>query len=375
MSGRARAPFNVASLWAFLGACLLIPLAALTADTAKSPVVADIMVGPLAWLVLLGIILLAGTYRVARPPAAIRVGMLVLAVLVMREGMLVQVRHYLRRPAYPSHRAEVEKLLGLCDEVAADASAMGWKSPSFAFDSSSDALNFKVFEVMAFERRGQIYRPSEVLANTIFRRNPAELEHRLQCADFAVLSELPPGHPPSPYDFDRSMQAVKPQLLSWCQQHLVELKHEHLGLPFDRDVTLFVRPAVRVSGEPDGWVARSGARITALAEVLRQRPSIELRGKIEASCFKSPPHVVARLRAADEPPHDVPAHDVPAQLQYDGNDYRLSLRLDPAMLPEDGPVEIDLSFDSGFVPRQVSGAADDRELVMRLPSDGALLPR
>jgi len=62
-------------------------------------------------------------------------------------------------------------------------------------------------------------------------------------------------------------------------------------------------------------------------------------------------------------------------LRYDGNDYRLSLRIDPAMLPEEGPVEIDLRFDSGFVPRQVSGAADDRELVIRLPSEGALLPR
>jgi hypothetical protein len=246
---------------------------------------------------------------------------------------------------------------------------MGWESPSFAFDSSSDALNFKAFEVMAFERRGQLFRSSEVLANTIFRRNPAEVAHRLECADFAVLTDVPPNRPPSPYDFDRSMQAVKPELFAWCREHLVELKHEHLGLPFDRDVTLFVRPAIRVVGQRDGWMARSGTRVTALAEVLRQRPNIEMRGKNEASYLRNPPHVLARLSVIEDS-----TRDVPARLRYEGDEYRLSLRVDPAMLPASGPVDIELLFESGFVPRSVNGTADDRELVMRLPTDGALLP-
>ena len=366
---RTPASFDVPSAWMFVGACLVIPLLVLTSDTAKSPVVADIMVAALVWLVLLGLIVLAGTYRRQSSHPAVSIGLIVLAALVMREGILVQFNQYLRPQPVMQNRPEIEKLLALYDRVADDAATMGWSAPSFAFDSTSDALNFKVFDVMAFERRGQVFTPREVLANTIFLRNPGELEHRLACADFAVLTQTEPGGPASPYEFDRGMTAMKPQLFTWCHQHMIEAVHEHLGLPFDRDVTLFVRPAVRVQADPDGWIARDGARITGLALVLRQRPNIELRGKNAQAFIGRTPQVRAKLRIGHEAPIDVPA-----ELSEQGDDYRLALRLDPNRLPGDGPVEINLSFDAWFTPRQLNGSNDERQLVMRLPTGGTLGP-
>jgi hypothetical protein len=361
--------FDVPSACVFVGACLMVPLLVLTSDTAKSPVVADIMVAGVVWLVLLGLIVLAGMYR--RHPAhrAVSIGLIVLAALVMRAGILVQFDRYLRRPPAWQNRPEIEKLLALYDRVADDASAMGWRAPSFAFDSSSDALNFKVFDVMVFERRGQVFTPSEVLANTIFLRNPGELEHRLACADFAILTQVAPDRPLPPYEFDRGMAAMKPALFAWCRLHLIELQHEHLGLPFDRDVTLFVRPAVRVQGERDGWIARRGTRITGLAEVLRAKPDIVLRGKNAASSLRGGvPRASARIVGDGKP------IDVPARLTNDADEYALELRLDPKQLPEQGPVTIELTFDASFLPRQVNGSPDGRELVMRLPEDGSLAP-
>lgn len=363
----ATPPFDVGSAFVFGLACLLVPLAALTADTAKSPVVGDIMVAPLVWLVVLSLIVLAAAYRNRRPLPAVRIGLIVLAVLVVREGMMVQADRELKPTDASRNRPQIEKLLGLYDRVGDDASAMGWRAPSFAFDSTSDALNFKVFAVMEFERRGRAFTPSEVMANTIFLRNPAEIDQRLACADFALLTQPWPGRRPTPYAFDREMQRRRPQLFAWCRSHLVELAHESLGDPFDCGATAFVRPAVQVRAEPDGWIKTRGATITGLAEVLRQRPHVELVGNNAAAYLKSPPRVTAELHAGSGP-----VQTVPAELKYEGKLYRLSLRLDPALLPREGAVTIELSFGSGFVPRQVSGTPDDRELVMRLPSDGSL---
>jgi len=43
-----------------------------------------------------------------------------------------------------------------------------------------------------------------------------------------------------------------------------------------------IGPEARVEGEQSGWITNRGGRIIALAEVLRQRPSIELTGDIHA---------------------------------------------------------------------------------------------
>jgi len=364
ISGINRGTRNPA-LWVFVMACLFVPLAALMADRAKSPVVADVMVGPLIWITLASAIGIAGIGRTSRRSPLMRWGLSTLAIVLVSDGLRYQADHFATHASASGDRAQIEKLLNLEDRIARAADAMGWKTPNFAVDRISDSINFKVFEVMAFERLGESFDGREVLADSVLARGPDEEINRLHLADFVLLTEqFPEGT--LAYPFDRSMRQLHPELYSWCRQNLIEVDHERLGPPFNYDVTVFLRPAVRVNGEPDGWVARTGATITGIAGVLRHRPVIDLWGPNSATSLPRPPHVTAILTVNGNEIR------VPAGLAYEGTRYHLQLDLGSMELPLNDRMDIRLTFDSSFTPRQVAGTPDDRQLVMRLPDQGEL---
>lgn len=349
----------------FVAASLLVPLAALTADPAKSPVVADVMVGPLVWAVLLLAIFLTDAYRGVAQPLWMRLGLAILAVILLARGTLAQVNHYVHRGPASRHSAEIASLLNLSDQIAKDCNEMGWTAPTFATDATSDALNFRVFEVLTFERHGQILDAWEELSESPMASAPAPPEAKLRFADFVVdIESSAPQSGTFEYPFDQSARKIRPQILAYCRRSMVELDRRHIGEPIDCDVTLFIRPTVQVTADADGWIASRGAKIVGLAEVLRRRPRIDLWGASTAQYLKVTPHVVARIAEVK----------VPAALTDEGDGYHLALHLDPAKLPNTGRVEINLSFDGSFVPRKINGSADDRELVMPLPDRASLLP-
>ncbi|MGH7193482.1 MAG: hypothetical protein ACREJM_08105, partial [Candidatus Saccharimonadales bacterium] len=228
----------------------------------------------------------------------------------------------------------------------------------------SDSVNYRAFQVMEFERNQVWFDPREVLAGTIFDRTDKDSLERMRSADFAVLTEIPPPEA-GVYElpFDRDMHRVTPDLMAWCRKNMIELQS---GLVQGRDVNVFIRPAVRVQAEPNGWIARHGATVVSLAQILRQKPTIELWGPSSKQQLPTPPHVQAELTIADHPPMQVPA-----ELKYERSAYHLTLKLDPAKLPEVGKVTIELSFDPAVVPRTTSGR-NHRELVFKLPDRAEL---
>ena len=283
-------------LLVFVISAILVPLGVLTLDKAKSPVVADVMLIPTVWIVLFAFMWLCGTRRGLRPLPLIRWGLPVLSALVLCRGVIAQVDHSTQRTTMNRHRDSIEKLEQIYDRIAGMSSSMGWKSPALGFDSTSDALNYKGFKVMAYERHGELFEPAEVLSNTIFTRdNQREIE-RLRYADFVLLSDNVPA-PPGGFElpFDQMMRELRPTLRDWCRRNMVEIETEHLGAPFDRDVTVFARPAVQIKCELDGWIAKRGTRLVALAEVLRARPDITLSGPNSAPHLPAPPHVTEWL--------------------------------------------------------------------------------
>ncbi len=128
---------------------------------------------------------------------------------------------------------------------------------------------------------------------------------------------------------------------------------------------------VGMKGMAGTWLVREGFAVTGPADVLRQRPVVRLRGQ----AFSVPllggrlPGVQATLSVAGRP--DVPAR---AELRPDGEDYVLTLALDPADLPGGGPAEVRLTFDRWFVPKALGMGEDNRELVLPTPHSLALLP-
>jgi len=366
IAGRSgRPPFDVKAAGLFILAAGVVPLVVLTSDTAKSQVVADVMVVPVLWVVLLGVMVMAGAYRGVRPLPVVRCGLIAISAFVLGRAVVAQVDQYARRSGMTRHRDDVNRVVEIDDRLAAAAMDLALGDPRFAFDSMSDALHYKVFKILAYERHGILFHPDEVLANSIFERDPEDAMRRLRYADFVVLTQHPQPKPGTfELPFDRRMRELRPRLFDWCRGNDIELLSEHLGPPFDCDATVFVRPEVRVQADADGWIATRGAKVVGLAEVLRARPRIELWGPNSMQYLTNPPHARARIRGSD----------LPAALTYEGDSYHLSLHLDPARLPVTGSVEIELSFDGSFIPRKVNGSADDRELVMQLPSRAELRP-
>ena len=363
IQGGVFASTNISAAGLFVAASLLVPLAALTADPAKSPVVANIMVGPLIWAVLVIVIVFAGTYRGIAHPVWMRLGLAILSIVVLTRGTVAQVNHYVHRGPASPQAGQIASLLNLFDQIAQDCGELGWTAPTFATDAISDALNFRVFEVVTFERHGRILDAWEELSEAPMAPSPPE--SKLQFADFAIeIDGLVAPSGTFEYPFDKSARKIRPQIIAYCQKNLVELDRRRLGTPFDCDVTTFIRPTVQVTADADGWIASRGAKIVGLAEVLRRRPHIDLWGANAAQYLKDPPHVTARNANSN----------VQAALTYEVDRYHLSIHLDPAKLPASGRVEIELSFDRSFVPRQINGSADDRQLVMPLPDRASLLP-
>lgn len=346
-------------------AAILVPFTALTVDTAKSPVVGDIMVVPALWAVLLCVMTCAAAYRGARLSPVVRWVLIGMAAVVLGRAMIELTDQYARRASMTRHRDEVDRVLEIHRRLASTVADLGLTAPRFAFDSMSDVLHYKVFKILTYERNGTLLDADEVLANSIFERDPDEAVRRLRFADFVVLTRHPSPRPGAfELPFDRRMRELRPRLFDWCRNNDVELFDEHLGAPFNCEVTAFARPEVRVQADADGWMASRGAKIVGLAEVLRRRPRVDLWGPNTAQYLKDPPHVTARIAAGE----------ARAALKYEGDRYHLSLHLDPVRLPPTGRVEIELTFDRSFVPRQINGSADDRELVMPLPDRASLLP-
>ena len=363
---RSRPAIDSAAAVAFTVICLIIPYLVLTRDTAKSPIVAGIMVAPLVWLVLLAALWLFGSAgRIARPRIASRV-MAAASVLAMLAATYLQFSQYSRHSPLGAHRAEVEKVDAMWDRMARDCQVLGWTSPAIASDALQEFLYHKILAILAYEKYGVLLNAGATVGNRLEIYDAKELYDRLALSDFAIVSRNT-GPPTFEFPFDRQMREWHGDILKWCRQNMVELEHDDLGVPFDREITLFIRPAAGMQAAADGWITSEGLDLSALAVALRKFPIIELRGQADFSLLPRTPNVKATLHLADG--RDVP---LAATFERAGSNYTITITTHPADLPDSGIVHVHLSFDQHFVPKELGANADTRELVMKIPERASL---
>ena len=348
----------------FVALCLVVPLAVLTADTAKAPQVAGIMVMPLVWLVLLIVLWALRAARTAELPAVSRFALVAMAAVAMAVGIWTQFTQYNRRTYISQRRAEVNQLTAMYDVIGAQCQAMGWTSPNIAVDCIEDFLTPKNLTILNYERHGEMV-SGEATLGGLTAYEPADLFNRLKLSDFAIVTKRVGPQPAYQFPFDEQMQALHPQILAFCRRNMIELGQFRV---FDRDIDLFIRPAVTVQAAADGWITSDGMTVSGLAAVLRQWPIIEMRGQANFQYLGRVPRVRAALLTPDGG-----RKDVPAAMTASGSDYTIVLRPEPADIPQGGRVQIHVDFDARFVPHQMSSAnADTRELVMPLPTQAVV---
>jgi hypothetical protein len=244
------------------------------------------------------------------------------------------------------HREQTERLLALYTRVVDDCIALGLKNPVIATDSTSDFADYRLAEVVGYERRGVLLDPADAGTAHLAGISPEQLNWRLGGSDFALVSD------PSTAMADFFRNSFVPIDQAQVLGHTCRL---------------YARRQVAMRGSPDGWVTAAGLTVTARADVLRQWPVIRIGGQANFGYLGRVPGVTARLLL---PKGDKP---IEAVMKVSGNDYLIILHINPADVPAGGDmVNVHLDFDAFFIPKQIGANQDTRRLVMPLPTRATL---
>jgi hypothetical protein len=226
--------------WAASGAFLIVPLAALTMDVSKSPVVADVMVVPLVWLVILaGLTLLRGRFPSRPTPLAFALGFAAIASIGW--GVRTQVAAYSADRFMSQHRRAVQTIARLYDDMAAETRWRGWPDIGVFCNSIDDCLNGQIATVLTYERHRYLLHAGD-MSMTVLAIPEEDVFRQIAASHFVILSLRP--SPPGAFDypFNQELDALRPRVEAVCQRDMTEVGHYPI---FGSDVRLFVRRAPR----------------------------------------------------------------------------------------------------------------------------------
>lgn len=228
-------PLGLASL--FVGVSLLLPLAILTSDISKSPVVGGILVSPLLWLVMLGFVGLTKTCRRVQFPQSREIALAVLAAMMIGLGITVQARSYAHIRLMRDHRRGVQNIAALSDLIAEKSNSRGWRDVAIFNDTVADYLNVQNVEILAYERHGYILKAGDQFGS-LLEIPEAQVFKRLRESHFAILTRR--IYPPPPYDYpiDLELDRLHPQLEAICRHEMALIAHYRI---FDRNIDLYMR--------------------------------------------------------------------------------------------------------------------------------------
>jgi hypothetical protein len=238
---------------ALVTAAALVPLAILTADKAKSPVVAGIMVGPILWAIVLGAARLA-------PRARPRV-LGVVAGVAFLAGAAFQV-HRLSGPAnFARGHVARQETVRLHADMARLVLEHGWTRPRILTDRKRDY--FFAFPVWTYERDHVLIDIDNTLDYMIWAPTQGQVLDNLRTSKLVVLT-TPTEEPGWRYPFDLKMEKHLPRLRRYCERHLVAIGIYHVP----EELRLYARiprpgPAAADGGEDvPAAVDRGPARST-----------------------------------------------------------------------------------------------------------------
>jgi hypothetical protein len=223
--------------WVFTGACLVVPLTILTLDVSKSPVVANVMVAPLLWLVVLAFVGFMRKIPFGTARSGFEAGFVLIAAVTLALGIRNQYKAYDHDRFMSRHRDDVENIDRMYDLIAERSRAANLQSVAIFNDRISDYLDAEVCRLLTYERHGYLLNVGDQFS-TLVEMPQSEIVKKLGESDFAMISHR--DHPPAGYDypFNHQMEQLEPQLRTICQQTMTEIGHYRI---FDDDVTVFTR--------------------------------------------------------------------------------------------------------------------------------------
>jgi hypothetical protein len=345
------------SLAFFLGLCLVVPYAILTRMVSKSPVVGNILVIPLMWLVLLPLL---GVARRGLAPGKAKAALGILGFVGCTWGVFSHFQmECTMRGGWFAYGDDAKVVLTFHDDIVQCSRDAGLKNPHIAYDCIAEFLHAGVTDVRAFEQHGQNLQLSQLMPNNgVLAMDETAIRQALDQSHFVVLAGES-YFTESLYPFNQQMKAWQSELRAYCDRELIHIKRYAFQ---DTSFDLYMRPWVNFHGNAGPWVTSKGLTLTGPGAVLTKASAIELRGKINLKLLGSVPVAKAAMKSMSD------WQPLPAALQVDDGEYRLRLTLPVAHDLQD-EVEIHLDFDRFFVPRDLGFGRDGRQLVVHTPRE------
>jgi len=370
-----------------LGLAIVAPLAILTGDVSKSPVVGGIVVVPIVLAVVLvcaALLSASGPRRslgpvVDGPTAAETPGTMkpvvrrrlvdAMAVLALLAGgaTFIGKATALQRTDSPY---DLERVNALNREIVRFAVEGGLRQPTFSIDRVVDYLNDGTLKVSGFETLHRLVPFAGRLgqgAVGIFGTTRDAALKLLEDSDVVVLTDPVRGRDDA-YPMNARIREYWGDLWAWTREHREPLtSFEIFGVPHH----VFVRPSLKLSGARGDWVTSDGLVLEADASHLAARPFIVLSGDANFRWLGGEPKPSAVI--LDEAGAPGPA--LPAMLRATNGRYEVVIDARPRAAAARGPIRIALTFDRFFVPSELGLNTDTRKLVVRAPESWRLVPR
>jgi hypothetical protein len=220
----------------FLLMCIVVPVAALTADVSKSPVVGGIVCGPIALLITLLLIWLS---RSAPPIAALIPRLAAAVVLIL--GVQYTIHQSNQKIDSDDYRRDKLAIADMGEWMTRFSVDQHWQQPRVSFDLISSDLNTGAFSCIGYERTGRLVKFTPLLGHGIFKITREEAMADIAGSDFVILTTTPKV---GPYPFYEGLREYEGDLVAEADRTMAVARRVSLR---GEKVTLYVRPTAKAA--------------------------------------------------------------------------------------------------------------------------------
>jgi hypothetical protein len=344
----------------FLAAAMFLPVAILTIDISKSPVVGGIVGVPATLMVVLLTAALTPKFLAAgsaRRPELIAA----CSIALFGAGFLQLFAQSTRHLPIFDQRGDYQRLSAFDKWLVTYTVDRRWNSPGISCDVVSPWFETSSITASGYEQTGLFVPLRTLLPESIMGVTRSKALSLLAASDLIILTTLPKV---GVYPFYESIAQYWSELKTWADENMVEER----VIPFSTFVaTIYARPTANLLGVSGEWITPTGLSVEAPTSTLRRFPVIRLFGAGRYSWLPRTPNVRATMTGASG------SVTVPSSLRRVDDNYEIILDTSSSNLPPSETARFDLAFDSFFIPKKIGLNEDIRELVLPAPSAVQLL--
>jgi hypothetical protein len=352
-------PLNPLLGGAFVIVCLLVPFLFIFLAPAENPVAPGVMVVPILWLLLLAAIYLMSPSVALKAPFFYRFSRSFILVIIFGHAASSQSEAYLKRVFPAEDSPSIHEITRMYDEIGKYCEHVGWASPRISADSINEYLGLtegSVLTPLYYERSGRFLKTSAMVGGSPFQIDRKTLPWMLDSTDILILTEPSQGNPEPNLPIAADLKELRPMLRQLAKKEFAPLGNYSI---YDGQVTVYVRPSIRIDGISGDWITYDGLTLRIPANFARPAARIVLRGPSTLPDLK----VSANIS-------DGSTTNLQTNFKMDAAGYEIEI-----FLPNDIPTPLSnnlivkVAFSRYFLPSEGDpGSSDQRKLVLWKPS-------